>query len=476
MRGSSEAYVKRTFFGAIVFSLVTTTGAWAHQDPSGCNANRLNVDLARDKSVIVDPDTVTYTVTVTNNPTLNPDACDITDAEISFQCPDATGQPGTATVLASGVSCPPNGSLCYENTNVQCFIDVNPDVTSAIARVSVGEFGDKTKGRLHDINPSDSNPTGDSSFQVGKELQVEVLQPTPTPTDTPTETPTDTPTETPTNTPTETPTDTPTETPTNTPTETPTNTPTETPTNTPTETPTATPTPVNEEICRTPGFWGTHAGTEKKGSQNITQQVITAGGGCLEICGEIISDTAPDSADSAVEAICVSVESQTERQLARQLTAAALNCIISGGGADCNGTSIEELFADCNSACVGDPSSERTVEECIAEVDCFNNGGTFSGGECFFGACNVTGNLCNSDAECLGLPGACQPVEGCHDRELCQRDEEGQPIEGGLCFEKPGPAGSSSKCNQAIANACTVIPPGEQSCGSGTKAENESCP
>jgi hypothetical protein len=58
------------------------------------------------------------------------------------------------------------------------------------------------------------------------QIQVTVVAPTPTPTNTPTSTPTHTPTSTPTHTPTSTPTHTPTSTPTHTPTSTPTNTPT----------------------------------------------------------------------------------------------------------------------------------------------------------------------------------------------------------------------------------------------------------
>src|SRR5207247_38644 len=42
------------------------------------------------------------------------------------------------------------------------------------------------------------------------------------------------------------------------------------------------------EICRTPGFWQERAGMEKAGSRNLTMMTIVKGGGCLEICGEII--------------------------------------------------------------------------------------------------------------------------------------------------------------------------------------------
>jgi len=190
------------------------------------------------------------------------------------------------------------------------------------------------------------------------------------------------------------------------------------------------------EICRTPGFWGTHAGREKSRSQNITQAVINAAGGCIEVCGEVIDNTVLNSADSAVEAICVSPRGDQRLQLVRQLTAAALNCIITNGNPDCTGVSVEEVFQTCNASCAsGDTSAPDT---CIGLLDCFNNGGTIdSNGNCVTGAPN-----------------------NCHDQPLVNDSLN-------LNFEPPGPAGSSNECNAARDNTCTVIPPGEASCGSG---------
>ena len=245
-------------------------------------------------------------------------------------------------------------------------------------------------------------------------------------------------------------------------------TPTATPTlPAPTPTVSATATPVvpgpGRERCRTPGFWGTHAcpevpttlasTCEKSGSQNITQQVIDAAGGCLEICGERITNTALDSADSALEAICVNVAGVSERQLARQLTAAALNCVMSGGGSSCAGVSIEPFFAECNRVCAG-TAGTLTVEECIDAIDCWNNGGhpQADGG-------------CRSDGE------------DCHQAPLCNPSL-------GLCFTEAAPAGSSSACGKAkrVTRSCTVIeansqksPANEQGCAFGIKEAEESC-
>ena len=171
---------------------------------------------------------------------------------------------------------------------------------------------------------------------------------------------------------------------------------------------------VNEAICRTPGFWGTHAGTEKNRSQNITQAVIDAGGGSLSICGQTIDNTLPGNPNSAVEAMCVKVQGDSRRQLARQLTAAALNCIVSGAGADCVGLpAIADTFATCNANCLG-----GDISGCIEAIDAFNNGLT---------------------------------IPGCHDEPL-----ENDVLN--LDFNPPGPAGSSQACRAANNNDIIILP------------------
>jgi hypothetical protein len=210
------------------------------------------------------------------------------------------------------------------------------------------------------------------------------------------------------------------------------------------------------EVCRTPGFWGTHAGTEKSNAQNITQQVLDRAGG-LHVCGHLIDDTdpkppnfTPTSQSSAVEAICVSVQGNQILQLARQLTAAALDCVMSQGTtvpdptnshADpnvCGGVGIQDLWSQCDDLCAFNgpiTPGGLDVTGCIEALDCFNNGGL----------ADATGHCGNN------------PRGNCHDRDLCQVDSNGHPISGGLCFSSPGPAGSSNACHAATQNQCTVV-------------------
>jgi hypothetical protein len=115
-------------------------------------------------------------------------------------------------------------------------------------------------------------------------------------------------------------------------------------------------------------------------------------------------------------------------QLTRQLTAMALNCVVSGGGADCSGTSVASLFQAANEAC---ELGVANLGDYIAPVDCFNNGGQFD---------SATG-------ECV-----IDPENSCHERDLSESDvfDGVSPL--------PGPAGSSKACNAAIGNSVIVLP------------------
>jgi len=177
----------------------------------------------------------------------------------------------------------------------------------------------------------------------------------------------------------------------------------------------------------------------------------------LLICGENIDSPDSNPADgttdvndaaSSTEALCVPVQGAQILQLVRQLTAAALNCIISGGGADCSGTSLySTVFGDCNSKCAGGTATKAEMTACISELDCLNNGGTFDSGICTAGE---AGN-------------------NCHDRLLVNQTL-------GLNFEPPGPAGSSDACNAANGTKCTVVGPNEGPPYTGSHCGTDSLP
>jgi cysteine-rich repeat protein len=225
------------------------------------------------------------------------------------------------------------------------------------------------------------------------------------------------------------------------------------------------------ELCRTPGFWATHAcgayggftQCEKANSSNITQTVINDCGGCLDVCGDVITNTGVLNADSALEAMCVSPRGAQILQLVRQLTAAALNCCISASDASCGGVSVEPVFSACNAACAAGQVTAvvggNTVN-CINAVDCFNNGGQFdsSNGACWFGFADN----CHQRAEDnFGI---------CDDGTICT---DGTCADGSQC--KPGPAGSSRACSSATANKCQVVNLAANCTAGGTNGP-QSCP
>lgn len=220
---------------------------------------------------------------------------------------------------------------------------------------------------------------------------------------------------------------------------------------------------LGPSICRGAGFWSTHAGTEKQGV-NIVGALLEEMEGCLDVCGEVITNTAVDDAESAEEALCISPKAQLQIQLVRQLTAAALNCIISTGQPGC-----DPQWETCNVACmIGDLEQ---IPFCRAYFDCENNGGTWdsSAQTCYTGTCEVGGAPCGPYAGC-GVDNSCVPSYGCDDAELINVDL-------GLDFTQvETDASSSKKCNQAAKSRCTVVGPNETECDDGLQSDlPESC-
>jgi hypothetical protein len=115
-------------------------------------------------------------------------------------------------------------------------------------------------------------------------------------------------------------------------------------------------------------------------------------------------------------------------QLVRQLTAMALNCQVSGLGADCSGNAnLSGVFSSCDDICIAN-SSKSGINGCIGKVDCFNNGGAIDAQ----GVCNP--NAPNGCIEDLPPP-----------------------------FDRPG-ADTSDECNQAHDTDCKIVPPQETLC------------
>ena len=205
-----------------------------------------------------------------------------------------------------------------------------------------------------------------------------------------------------------------------------------------------------DTLCRTPGFWGARGGSER-GGQNITEEVISLAGGALNVCGQIITQAEEiGSLDSALEGLCVSVRREPQRQLYRQLVAFYLNCVISGAATDCD--ALVPIASECDLLCATGGSDAVTINECIGQIDCFNNGGEQVDGGCALGTCELDATeFCGAaHGACSDDESACVSFEGnCHDVPLC-------PEDGPFCFEPLGRASSKRACSAARRNPCTI--------------------
>src|SRR5262249_15681136 len=95
----------------------------------------------------------------------------------------------------------------------------------------------------------------------------------------------------------------------------------------------------NPEACRTPGYWGQHAGQEKQGSRNQTSLLI-ASVGSISVCGQTINpflgegNTGVNHQTSPIEALCQPNGGDYRSAVVQQLTAAIVNCA-GNGHANC---------------------------------------------------------------------------------------------------------------------------------------------
>jgi len=146
------------------------------------------------------------------------------------------------------------------------------------------------------------------------------------------------------------------------------------------------------EICRTPGFWGTHP-------DDINANGLLP----FTICGGfVVNTTDPLFPGSTAEAVCTT--GGTVNQAGRNLVSTALNCAMTNGDPTCGGSSVGTLFAECNQLCAdvvvgGDNSKLDMLHACESALDCYNNGGDPAG--------YLATGLCFVD-----------PVNNCHNRDF----------------------------------------------------------
>jgi len=204
------------------------------------------------------------------------------------------------------------------------------------------------------------------------------------------------------------------------------------------------------EICRTPGFWGSRGGFDGDGywrkGQDVVGEVIGDDG--LLVCGTLIlRDADIGTGQNATEAICVK-GGDPRAKMMRMLMSASLNCALG----DCS-TNTSDLVSACNEVCETEDSGSYGA--CQSALGCFNEGGHInSDGTCVAAGqavCEDSGESCSGDGDCNVLTSeACVSYESCHDRMACPDYYDDGEVNGSAdCYEPLGAASSPKKCNAA---------------------------
>ena len=145
---------------------LSAQGAWAEQNPPGCDANSLSLTMNRSVNEAVPGQIVTFGVFVSVPPTVGgTPACDTVDVDIAGRCPDAAGLPvDPPIVLVTGASYPV-GTLDLSVGSFDCVMPDVPVPTTVTAESSAD-------GTLLD-NPA-SGPGEGSPFSRVNTLTVNV--------------------------------------------------------------------------------------------------------------------------------------------------------------------------------------------------------------------------------------------------------------------------------------------------------------
>jgi uncharacterized repeat protein (TIGR01451 family) len=122
-------------------SLGMMRAAEAVQNPPGCTANAVGFTLSKQagKDTIVNGDTVTYTITISNG---GSPACTASNLVVGAFCPDGAGNPTIPAANVNVQTAIPNPLLVptavFTYGTFTCTVKVNTGVTTATARDTLG--------------------------------------------------------------------------------------------------------------------------------------------------------------------------------------------------------------------------------------------------------------------------------------------------------------------------------------------------
>lgn len=135
----------------------------AHQSPGSCNSSNLNLTITKNRTVVREGDTITYTVNARNQDSGSNVACDITNADVTLTLPATDGTPtGQQITLATNADYPAGTPLTVIGS-ADYTVDVNDGVVDIVAQAEVN-------GTLHDA------PV-DHSAQITKTIGTSLTEP-----------------------------------------------------------------------------------------------------------------------------------------------------------------------------------------------------------------------------------------------------------------------------------------------------------
>jgi|ERR1043165_9265816 hypothetical protein len=158
--------IGKMFIFAMLQCVLLASSSFAHQSPSGCNANNLNVNIAVLANNVTNGTVVTWQVTV-QNPVVGTSSCDVTLGTngLVFTCPGPDGlATGTNSTLIPGSTTLPPGFGPF-TFNIQCPVNITNGALTALGRVSApGSVVHK-------------NPLQDDDASVDKSISVALVYP-----------------------------------------------------------------------------------------------------------------------------------------------------------------------------------------------------------------------------------------------------------------------------------------------------------
>jgi hypothetical protein len=160
-----------TWLASLGLIMLFAQSAGAVQIPPGCTTDGVVLDISKSATAINNGDIVTFTV-ILGNP-IGPGNCDSAALVARGFCPDGAGQPTILTKTFATIADLPVNSPIIAIGTFQCVMQINPGVTTAIARATVA-------GILFD------NPIFNDALLISKDLSVLVASAPPPPTQIPT--------------------------------------------------------------------------------------------------------------------------------------------------------------------------------------------------------------------------------------------------------------------------------------------------